>query len=495
MNMKKNIDIAIKLCEESQYQKAFRMAKKLLKHDKTNSYILRVLTTATEKLGYKKDQKKYLLQLIKLVEDPIVYQNLALLYKEENNLEKSKLFFNKALDLNPNYVDCYNALSMIYSLEYNFEKAEEMVMKSIALTEGTGRIFESYHFLANMYKNAGEYEKALNIYIELIRLNYDSDQMKFNFSLVALKLHRYVDGFNFYRYRYSPHVKGAISLVNDIPMLDKGINIDGKNILLKGEQGYGDMIFFIRYIPLLLKENVKVTVVVDALVIKLFQVSFPNVEVVNQTFFEEYDYYLMMGDLGYYFDTEYDTIPYQEGYLRINKNDASSLYERYFKHEGKRKIGIVWRSTSVESENETEAKAKERELYNLALEDFLKYFNTEDVQLYSLQLEITKKERELLELNNIPSLGDEFISFYDNALAIYNLDTIIGIATSTILVSGAMGKESVIMLPKSSPWIWGDSSMERSNWFKNIYITRQKKRDSWVDVFEDTSQYLKEIKE
>lgn len=485
MKNRQNIDKAIKLFNEAKYEASKKLAQRTLKYEKNSVELLSLLVMVCTKLNDLISKKHYLLKLVKLVQDPNVYQTLALLYQEENNTQKAKQFYEKALEINPNYAKCYLYLGLIYMSEYEFAKSQELILKAIELTEGTQDIYESYHFLAMLYEEMQEYDKALEIYIQLLRLNYTDAQMMSNLSLLCLKMHRYLDGFNFYRYRYHPDKKGSQKVVKDVEILNKGVDIDGKNILIIGEQGVGDVIQFARYLPLFQEKNAKISMSVSDLVLDLLKNSYPDIEFSNKIEHTNYDYSLLIGDAPYIFSTEYNNIPFSDKYLKVNKQESLLIKEKYFKNKSKKKIGIVWRSNTSDSVNETLMLAKKRIIHNMELKDYIKYFKQEGIQLYSLQVKTTEAERKLLQENNIPSLGDNFVSFYDNALVIDNLDVLIAINTASALLSGAMGKKTIIFLLDSSDWRWGieDST---SNWYKSVTLVRQKDREGWESLIKRT---------
>jgi len=443
----------------------------------------------SNKLDAANSEKKYLLELTTVAEDPTVYQTLALLYQQEDDLENAKKFYEKALFLKPDYVKCYLYLSLVYSLEYDYEKAQELILKAIELTKGSDKVYESYLFLAKLYDKAEIFDKAFEIYAELIQARYENYEMMLNFSLLCLKLNRYIDGFSFYRYRYHPGINKRQKLVASIELLDKNKSIDGKKILIIGEQGNGDVIQFIRYLPMFIKQNAKIFVVVDLLVLDLFKTSYPEISFSNQIpDTADYDYMIPIGDAPYYFSTTYENIPYQEKYLFAGKQSSKNIYEKYFKNEIKKKVGIIWRSNKSNSKNETLKDIKERETYNIPLAVYIKYFKNENIKLYSLQIAVTVEERNLLEQNNIESLGDSFVTFYDNASVIDNLDVVISINTASGLLSGAMGKETIILLAHNTDWRWGISG-HTTNWYKTVHIARQVNHEGWESLIKRTTKF------
>lgn len=222
---------------------------------------------------------------------------------------------------------------------------------------------------------------------------------------------------------------------------------------------------------------------VDESVLKLLANSYPEIELLNTIGYDKFDYSVLIGDSPYLFSSEYNSIPYQESYLGVSTKDSLLIYEKYFKDEKKNKVGIVWRSNRSDSANETSMLAKKREVYSMELKDYIKHFNRDNIQLYSLQVNTTKEEKELLKRNDIPSLGDDFASFYDNALVINNLDTVIAINTVSAHISAAMGKNTIIFVHDNSDWIWGTKGSS-SHWYKSVTLMRQIQREGWESLMQ-----------
>lgn len=479
---KKEVQKVYTYYKAGKLQEAKKEVQKLLLKDANNTTLLTLLAASHEALKEKEEAIECYTKILTInPNDFSVYNNLGLLYFNSYDFKSAESMYFKALKLNPNHATLYLNLGNLYLEKEEYKEAEQFYFKAIELGYNTYLIFFS---LAKLYMALNKFEESQQMFQKTLELNPDNSDAMFELSLLYLKNKKYKEGFDLYRYRYADDKKDKQTfLLSKDNLLLKGIDIQGKIVLLRDEQGYGDMIQFIRYIPKFEAMGARVIVQSKRLLFSLFQENFPTVTFLQDQEMVTYDYHMPLLDAAYFFGTEYESIPFGNKYLSVNKDDSKKIAEIYFKDE-KKKIGIVWRSNPVP--NETLPKQRERESRNVTLEEFLLYFNKSEVQLYSLQVNVTDEERALLAQNNILSLGDDLVDFYDNALVIDNLDALIAIDTVSSIIAGVMGKETVILLSKNSDWRWGNDG-STTNWFKSVRLVRQTKRAQWETALKEAS--------
>lgn len=444
--LKKQLNKVVKLYNRSSFQAAKKEALTLLKLDDKNIELLKNLI---------------------MIEDSLI----------EPDIEKKIEYLLQLLKVDSNNYEVYLTLATAYNTKNEYFKAEDILLKMLALFP---KNLMTYDQLGSFYSEHGNYEDAKKIFKKGMSLYPNSADLAYLYSTVCLRFYDYKEGFSYYRYRYhEKRTNRTTTLLFPGKVLEPDTDIKDKVILCTDDQGYGDMIQFMRYLPLFEEKGAKVYFKVHKLLHRLFAKNYPKYIIDTKDL--KIDYHLPMIDAAYIFGTEYSTIPFQEKYLEVDPKDSLAIYNRYFRDVRKKKVGIVWRSNS--REEDSAAKRSLRQDGSSTLEDFLYYLNTDEVQLYSLQHMATDEEKEILKQHNVLSLGDDFIDFYDNALRIDNLDAVIGIETASILIAGAMGKETVVLLKHNPYWIWGASGTS-TNWFKSIRIVRKETREDWTDKLE-----------
>ena len=98
----------------------------------------------------------------------IFAQQKNLIYREINQIDKSIESFNRAIELNPNFVFAYNNLGLIYHHSKKFVKAEKIFLK--VLKQDPNNIDASIN-LALLYKDNAELDKAQNLFVKIIDQN------------------------------------------------------------------------------------------------------------------------------------------------------------------------------------------------------------------------------------------------------------------------------------------------------------------------------------
>ena len=443
-------------------------------------YIQKVIKL--EKEGRFEIAKKEALKLLSMeVDNIIVLRLLAILSSSLDELDAEKEYLLKLLSINTTDSTIYNDLGNFYKKIDNYVKAKEMYIRAIEL-DSSNSLF--YGNLALIYDGEKDYDSAKETYKKGINLHTNNKTFLVNYAMFLLKTNDYLNGFDLFRYRYDKEKdEKQTNLLAPEGLLKKGMDIKDKVIFITDEQGAGDIVQFMRYLGMFRSQGAKVYLHPRNLLRRLIQKNYPEIDFAQGQI--NIDYHIPLVDSAYFFATEYDTIPFQDKYLSVDKNDSKIIHNKYFQNVMKKKVGIVWRSNA--GKNESLSKQKERNSRNCTLEDFLFYFNIPEVQLYSLQVAVNDDEQILLDKHNILSLGDSFVDLYDNALVIDNLDLLIGIDTLSILLSGAMGKETVVLLTYNADWRWGIEA-GTTNWFQSIKLIRQEKRNDWVEVFEKVSQ-------
>ena len=147
---------AIQLCDENKDEVSYNIAQ---------SYM---------QIGLTSQAIKYLLQAYKYNEDNIlVLYDLALNYEKLDCPEKSILYYNKYLDLDPFAEHVWNNLGLLYSGLDDIEKACEAFDLAIAINPD---YFSAYFNKADMMVLNNKIQEAIQVYSEL--LLWDSSNTK-----------------------------------------------------------------------------------------------------------------------------------------------------------------------------------------------------------------------------------------------------------------------------------------------------------------------------
>ncbi len=257
----------------------------------------------------------------------------------------------------------------------------------------------------------------------------------------------------------------------------KGESLRDKTILVYAEQGFGDVIQFVRYLPMLHARGARVLFEPQPGLESLLRGNDLQAEIVSRDAGKtspSYDLYAPLGSLPYRFATDLSTIPSPGPYLHADSRKSDRYRTDWFEHPNL-KVGIVWQGSPLHRHDS---------IRSTRLSSFAPLCRMEGVWVYSLQ-----KGPGHEQLAGIPDdaapfdLGATFGDFSDTAAAIDNLDLVITVDTSVGHLSAALGKPTWILLSTVPDWRWF-LDREDSPWYSSVRLFRQKKRDDWKDVFD-----------
>ncbi len=412
-----------------------------------------------------------------------ILEIIAKSFLQLNLFKEAAFYFQKALKLNPSsFISLFN-LAGLYFMFGDFKESIKLFEKALSLYPSN---YEIYYNIGVVYQEMNMFRKAKRYYKKALSLNPKNVSSLYNLSLIYLTEGDYLKGFDYYRYRYHPDLKNRqTAILSYEKLLTKEENFKDKEIFIYNEQGLGDMIQFIRFLSFF-KEAKKIDVKMPKPLKRLFEYNFKDVNFVD--YFDNYDYHFPLMEAPFILNMSKKEIPFSEGYLKVDRKDSLQYKNNFIFDDDRIKIGIVWR-TNLSDSSDLMTKIRSKSKREIPLEKFIKYFDLDKVKLFSLQKEESREEKELLKKHKIVSLDDSLNDFYDTALAIDNLDKIVSIDTSVVHLSGAMGKESCVLVPFNNDWRWGVDE-KISNWYGSVRIFRQSQKESWDEPLREVRDYL-----
>jgi hypothetical protein len=309
----------------------------------------------------------------------------------------------------------------------------------------------------------------------------------YNRSWVNLIRKNFEDGWKDYSYRKQIS-KYPMHKIN-IKLLDNLFEIKGKKIFVYYEQGLGDTFQFCRYLKLLVNNGAKVIFMVQKSLQYLLADFDENIEItIDEKKISECDYYCYLLDLPLVFKTNSNNIPKEAPYIRLPDKLINTWKHKL--NSKNFKIGINW-STDSKEIGISQFYRQDRNNRSFKLEDIKDFFLLENVEFISLQKRIDEKENEdFLKKIKIFNNIDQHHPFMDTAAIILNCDIIITCDTSIAHLSGALKKETLLLLPYNNEWRWGVNE-NQSVWYNNMLLFRQKKMNEWQEPIFELLEYLK----
>ena len=257
----------------------------------------------------------------------------------------------------------------------------------------------------------------------------------------------------------------------------RGEGIAGRTILVYAEQGLGDTLQFVRYVPLLAARGARVVLEAPRVLHRLLSTLLGGATLIGVGEPPpDFDVHCPLLSLPLAFGTRLETVPAAVPYLAAEPARIAHWRERLPK--APLRVGIVWQGNPA---------AKVDRGRSPPLSCFVPLARVPGVALVSLQ-----KNHGLDQLSALPpdvtvhTLGEDFDSgpdaFLDTAAVMENLDLIVTSDTSVAHLAGALGRPTWLALKAVPDWRW---LMERSDspWYPSMRLFRQETPGDWGPVF------------
>ncbi len=259
-------------------------------------------------------------------------------------------------------------------------------------------------------------------------------------------------------------------------------SIQDKHILLWGEQGLGDSIQFLRYLPRVANLAAEVSVRLHPTLTELAQRSFNSIKVLAEPELPvKYDCHCPLPSLALALRTFSESdIPSDVPYLTSDPEKHSKWRKRIEKH-GKPLIGITWRG-NPQHKNDLNR--------SIPFELLRGLLEINQICWVILQKPLENKEMLLLkQLAHCFALSAELTDFDETAAVTAELDLIISVDTSVAHVAGALDKPVWVLLPYAPDWRWLLNRVD-SPWYPSARLFRQPKIGDWDSVLQSVAKEL-----
>ena len=117
-----------------------------------------------------------------------------------------------------------------------------------------------------------------------------------------------------------------------------------------------------------------------------------------------------------------------------------------------------------------------------------------DFEYFSLQKEVRETDKDALAKSNLRHFGDLLVDFADTAALCELMDLVISVDTSAAHLSGALGKETWVLLPYAPDWRWL-LDRDDSPWYESVKLYRQTEDRLYAPVLERMALDLSELME
>lgn len=412
---------------------------------------------------------------------PQTHLILARILSNSGSSREAETSARKAMEQAPGDVSVMQTLANILDDQLRLDEAVEAMEAAARRAPDAVPLLAS---LGRLYSRAGRDEDAFRTLRRALELNPNYLDAHGHLALALLNSGDLKAGFQEYEWRWRLDSFTTKPREFDRPMWT-GSDPAGRTILVHSEQGFGDVIQFARYLPMLAGIGAKVIVEAPAMgLLELLR----EMRCVSQVVplgmkFPDFDLHLPLLSLPRAFGTTLETIPNPVPYLRPDptrvadwKSRIDQLAEKSFR------VGIVWGGNK-----------KPDRRRSIPLQEMSPLFQIPRVQYFSLQKGDPLKELESAPANwPIINLSEDIKTFADTAAAMLAMDLVITIDTSTAHLAGAIGAKTWTLLPWLADWRWL-RGREDSPWYSTMRLYRQSQPDNWTAVVRRLADNLHEL--
>jgi len=324
--------------------------------------------------------------------------------------------------------------------------------------------------IARCMRGQGDYRGAIDYLETVIPDHPDDTELQMQLAFAQLGAGHYKQAFQTYRARW-----GTDELTpRDLPYPEwAGEPLKGKTILVLPEQGFGDAILFMRFLPALKSLGATVWVLAEKPVYPLFK-TLEGADLVGLSVAKDapVDYWINLMDMAAIHFDRTDTIPAPTK-LQIPADAQARAAAIVAPYKDVFKVGVIWSGSVTYKGNG---------FRSFSHTDFLPLTDIPHVQLFSLYKgpELAAFEADGSDAFIVNAAATER-NFGDSAAMMQQMDLVISSDTATAHLAGSLGVPTWTILHWDPFWVWRHAG-DTTDWYAGMRLFRQAKALEWSDV-------------
>ena len=405
------------------------------------------------------------------------HSNLGNALRDKGRLEEAVHHFFRALAIDPGFVEAHNNLAHAYIEMERWDDAIASDDRALALQPGFAKAWLNRGTACMGKGNAVEAEQA---YRRAMACQSDYADAHWNLSIALLLRGQYTEGWREFEWRRHASVRNVLGTLQqelDTPPWD-GTPIENATLLVYAEQGLGDTIQFVRYLPLVRAHSRarRVIFLCPPALAGLFpqndewnaEIIAPSAELEGQVL--DLDQHIALLSLPLVLQ-RFEPLLATGPYLRTDPVKRA-VWRARLGSSSRTKVGLVWKGNPQHVDDRR--RSIDPRLFSPLLE-------VPDTDFYSLQVPAASVESASSPLNGLIDFTEYLTDFAETAALMEELDLIISVDTATAHLAGALGRPVWTLLPFAPDWRWGLGS-ESTPWYSTMRLFRQKTAGAWEAV-------------
>ena len=409
-----------------------------------------------------------------LVLDPNLaeaHANLAFLHDERGEWAQAEVCYQRALELQPDHAQLHLNYGTLLAGRKRLDEAEAAYTRAIELEPAAAGGWSNLGGLYAGMKRDAEAELCCR---QALARDPDHAKARFNLAYVLLRRGRFEEGWPSLEAR---DWYAALQAQLNCPRW-LGEPLQGQSLLIGPEAGYGDMIQFARYAPLLKARGAARITLLCPPALKPLLLTLQDVDAVlawdEPMPTEGWDCWTPLLSLPLHCGTRLDNIPAELPYLQALPERCARWQARL--PTGGLRVGLVWKG-NPRFENDADRSLS-------GLEVLLPLAEVAGVHFISLQ-KGEGEDQARFPPPGLPllHLGSEIEDFADTAAIVAGLDLVICVDTAVAHLAGALGRPCWVLLPHyKTDWRWLEDRSD-TPWYPGLLrLFRQGPDQDWAPV-------------
>lgn len=393
------------------------------------------------------------------------YGEWANLLQAQKNPQAARSLLQKALAIDADYAEAYNTLGVIAEEQGQLEEARGHLEKALSLRP----VFpEAENNLGLVAWSQARFDDARAAYVRSLSARPGYSEARWNLALSQLINGEYGEGWRNYEARW----QRARAPRRFAQPLWQGEPLEGRRILLHAEQGLGDTLQFLRFVPQVVAAGGKVILDVQRRVVPLAQ-ELAGVEAVvaEGQPHPAFDLHCPLMSLPLALGVTLDRLPSEVPYLRAPAASLEKARSVDWPGDGGLRVGLSWTGSTKNVLNPRRS---------ILLKELAPLLELEGVHFYSLQMSHGAEQLHAYR-DSVADLGGYQNHLGDAAAIIEQLDLVISVDTMVAHLAGALGRPCWTLLPFVPDWRWL-RDREDAPWYPTMRLFRQPEPGNWAAV-------------
>jgi tetratricopeptide (TPR) repeat protein len=416
----------------------------------------------------------------------LAWSNYGLALRDNDRLEEAIPALRRAAELRSAHAATRVNLAAVLLDDEQYAEARAQAEHALALKPDSP---EAHVLVASLYARTGDFERAAESYERALLVSPDSAVARAGLGELQLLERDFARGWDNYEHRFGLPDAAAPKL--PFPRWD-GAGLAQGRLLVRSEQGIGDMILFASCVPDALQRVHGLVLEAPEKLVPLFARSFARAEVRPAT--PGYPSWLReFGDLGAaipagslmgLFRRSAADFPARKAYLYADPARVDRWRERLAELGPGPKLGLTWGGGFYRTGR------KGRSIGPDDLEPLLAHSEAHFVSLqYTSEAAAEAAELGAHRGRPVHHWPEAIADYEETAALVSALDMVITVCTAAAHLSGALGQRVWILAPESASWRYLGSG-EDLPWYPSARVFRRAPGGTWRAVVERVADAL-----